>query len=133
MNDREAHRDRTPTSASASAIAPASEGPGAHVTLERALLELELVHRLEQARLLRMACRLASRCALGDRDGVALARWRRQCARALGAARADGSEPPAALHACARREPEAWPSARSLALASLELDDCRAGRRLARR
>jgi hypothetical protein len=108
--------------------------PGPRVTLERALSELELVHRLEQARLLRMACRLALCAACEDAGrGAALARWRRQCASALALARADGVEPPASLVLCARRVEAAWPAARALARASLELDDCRAGRRLALR
>lgn len=135
---------------SVGAVPFVKEGPAPppHVTLERALCELELVHRLEQARLLRMACRIAWREARAaapvapvapdapgaDGDTAALVeRWRCQCASALHAARADGLEAPAALQACARRATSAWPPARALALASLELDDCRAGRRLAER
>ena len=96
------------------------------LTLEAALRELERVHYLEQARLLREACRLRRGPASPER----LACWLRHCREELALAACDGVEPPADLRACAVRALAAWPTARELARLSLELHDCRVGRRL---
>lgn len=108
--------------------------------------ELIRVHELEQARLLREACRLrrtadaraSSPCKKGTDDGrpdrfeIARALWRRRAEEALALALADGLEPPACLRFCAAHAFDRWPSSEALAEASLLLEDCASARSLLR-
>ena len=59
-----------------------------------------------------------------------VALWRRRADEAIALALADGLEPTAALRFCAAQPVVRWPAPGELARASLELEDCAAGRRL---
>jgi len=98
-----------------------------------ALDELRLVHRKEQAALLRDAASIA--CAASRRGDLYVAglpearraRWARACADAIAVAYADDAEVEPMLRALAATPETRWPSATDIARASLELDVCVAG------
>ncbi len=95
-----------------------------------ALDELGLVHRKEQAALLRDAASLV--CATSRRGrpfvaGAARARWRQACLEAITVAEADRVDVEPLLRNLAADPVARWPAASRLARASLALDRCVAG------
>jgi hypothetical protein len=99
-----------------------------------ALRELAIVHRRDQARLLREACGLAcARSRLGRLyvagfEQAPRARWDHACAEEIECARADEFEVDPMLPRLLALPEELWPRATALAEASLALQPCHDGR-----
>jgi hypothetical protein len=102
--------------------------------LAAALRELAIVHRHDQARLLRDACALVcARSQLGRLyvagfEHAPRAHWDRACAEEIESARADHFHVDPTLPRLLALPSEHWPRATSLAEASLALQPCHAGR-----
>lgn len=103
------------------------------VSFPAALRELEIVHRRDQARLLREASALAcARSPLGRLYVAgcepARSRWDHACAEEVESARADEFPVAPMLPRLLALRPELWPSATALAEAALALQPCHEGR-----
>jgi hypothetical protein len=105
---------------------PLSQGA---VHWRAAMRELGIVHRLEQARLLARAARLACESTRLGRTFLALranadseSEWRRAAAEELDACLFDGWEPHVSLVECASRPAARWLSAGALARAAFALE-----------
>jgi len=103
-------------------------------SLAAALRELEIVHRRDQARLLREACALVcARSRLGRLyvagfEHATRARWDRACAEEIESARADDFQVDPILPRILALPPHLWPRATSLAGAALALQTCHEAR-----
>jgi hypothetical protein len=107
--------------------------PSFAVDFAAALEELAVVHRKEQAALLRAAARFA--CSNASRGRLFVAgpersgrpSWRRACLEELELAAADGVEVHALLARLSSLPVRSWPRPSRIALAALELERCHAG------
>jgi tetratricopeptide (TPR) repeat protein len=106
---------------------------GSAVDFAAALDELAVVHRKEQAALLRDASRIAGantergRLFVAGQGGEARATWRRSCVEEIELARADGVELQPLLASLGRRPFRAWPKPSRIAFAAWELERAHRG------